>query len=132
MWVSSSSVEAVQDTAPVSTPIRALHGLRETHAAATETALSLLGCGWSVERHDTYDGHLILMLSPADEDARCFVLHGSADGIHLDAMGDEYEQLGRFDSVASAIQSVCGHLAGIATPARHTASAETRQPGCAA
>lgn len=84
-------------------PVRALFSLREADAEAAETAVVLLGPDWEIRRHETPDGHLLLLLTRED-DERCFALHRSAAGVGLlDLHGDAYRRLGVFEGAAAAV-----------------------------
>ena len=95
--------------------IAALQSLRECHAALAESAMVILGSGWELERRHSCDGHLLLVISrlPASSEIEeiCFVLHGSARGVHLDAIEqDNYHILGRFDGVQGAIRAIASRM----------------------
>lgn len=94
-------------------PIRAQQSLRESHAAAVETALGLLEGTWSVERHHDYNGSLFLLLIPDGGDAAgaSFVLHRDVEGVQLVATrGDAYDTLGTVQTLQAAIQRIRQHV----------------------
>lgn len=82
-------------------PICALHSLCETQATNIVTGLGSLAGAWDIERHESCDGHLSLMLTHTTCDTTIIVGRDSA-GIHVSPMfGDELH----------------------ATPERHTSTA---------
>jgi hypothetical protein len=101
-------------------PLRAPHSLRAADAVVAELLLPCLGQGWSVARHEDYDGDLTLVLIPDGDDeagdegaGASFALHRAAAGVHLAATrGDAYEPLGCFASTAAALAHVRRVLAG--------------------
>ena len=97
-----------------SSPIRALHSLRDTHAETAEAAVASFGPRWSLERHESYDGHLILQLAPGEEGECVFVLHGVAQGVHLALFSadSDYASLGRFETLQAALGFVQRLAAG--------------------
>ena len=83
-------------------PIRALHSLRGSAADAAQLAMALMGPEWSVLRHETYDGHLLLLLHGPDGEA-WFSLHGAADGVHLGCLSeDRFAEMGAFETLSAA------------------------------
>jgi hypothetical protein len=91
-----------------------MHSLRNVHAESAEIAVTLLGPGWSVERHETYDGHLILQVMTDDDEDCAFMLHGTAQGIRLGLFStdSDYAILGNFDSIGNALQFAAQLIAG--------------------
>ena len=99
-------------------PLRAMHSLREKHVLTLAQALSRLPGTWSLERHESYDGDLTLMLRPQQQEGENLVVSRRADGFHLIANQEDCRKLGCFgamdelvatmrSSAATAIKS-CG------------------------
>lgn len=88
--------------------VRALHSLRDSQANAVEALVSALGAQWSMQRVDTCDGHLMLLLWTDENCENGFALHGEAGGVQLGFnRGDIYEPIGRFDTIDTALQHAC-------------------------
>lgn len=85
-------------------PLRALHSLRKADVLTAEAALVLLGPEWSLTRHETCDGHLMLLLTTDSDEDRVFALDRSAAGIGLMKWQDDsHTDLGVFDTVCGAM-----------------------------
>ncbi len=83
-------------------PIRAEHSLRETDVAAFRQGFAESQDAWSLDRHESYDGDLTVMLTPPGEAEATLVVSRDEDGFHLAAsQGDDYQDLGSFESVSS-------------------------------
>ncbi len=93
----------------VVSPLRLMHSLREKHARVLVNALSQLPDIWSLERYESYDGDLSLMLTlEHQEDENLFVTR-TADGFHLIANhDDDCRELGcvkTIDELEAAVRS---------------------------
>jgi hypothetical protein len=98
-------------------PVRALHSLREADVDALRQGFAESQEPWSLDRHESYDGDLSVMLTPPGDAAATLVVSRDEDGFHLAASrGDEYQSLGSFGSVTSVVSAV---------------SAQTKQIGAA-
>lgn len=93
-------------------PIRALHSLCETQATSIVTGLGSLAGAWDIERHESCDGHLSLVLTHTICDTVIIVGRDSA-GIHASLMlGDELHATPeRHTSTANVVTALKG-LAG--------------------
>ena len=88
-------------------PLRALHSLRETDVDALRQGFAENQEEWSFDRHESYDGDLTVMLTPADEAEPVLVVSRDEEGFHLAASrGDEYQPLGSFGSVTSVVSAM--------------------------
>jgi len=80
-------------------PLRAMHSLREPHVALLTQTMAGFAGRWTLERHESYDGDLTVLLVPTDPAERAFVISRSAEGFHLSRdHGDEMNSLGVFAS----------------------------------
>ncbi len=88
-------------------PLRALHSLREKHVTVLARTMSQLPGRWSLERHESYDGDLTLMLMPQQADPTNLVVSREADGFHLIAnQDDDYRELGCFSAIDELVTTV--------------------------
>lgn len=72
-------------------PIRALHSLREAQVSTIAAGLKNLVLDWAIERHESCDGHLSLMLIHAEQDAT-IVVDREPRGIFVSLVqGDELQ-----------------------------------------
>lgn len=86
-------------------PIRAIHSLRESDQDIAQLAMSLVGSDWTVLQHETYDGHLLLLLCGRDDES-WFSIHGSLGGVHLGRLLDDvFQELGCYENVAVALRA---------------------------
>ena len=71
-------------------PVRALHSLTPAHVDQIVAGLSSLAPAWSIERHESCDGHLSLLVGHAACDATILVDRDHA-GINVSLMlGDKF------------------------------------------
>ena len=88
-------------------PLRALHSLRENHVTVLAKTMSQLPGTWSLERHESYDGDLTLMLMPDHQERANLVVSRESDGFHLIAnQDDDYCELGRFSAIDELVATV--------------------------
>ena len=88
-------------------PLRALYSLREQHVTVLARTLSQLPGNWSLERHESYDGDLTLMLMPQHQGRANLVVNRGSDGFHLIAnQDDDYLELGRFGAIDELVAGV--------------------------
>ncbi len=88
-------------------PLRTLHSLREKHVRILARVLSQLPGTWSLERHESYDGDLTLMLMPQQADRANLVVSREADGFHLITnQDDDYRKLGCFGTMDELLATV--------------------------
>ena len=109
--------------AEATSPIRALHSLCETQATSIVTGLGSLASTWDIERHESCDGHLSLILTHTICDTAIIVGRDSA-GIHVSLMlGDELHATSeRHISIANVV-TILKDLAGKNVIAMHKRSA---------
>jgi len=95
------------DTA-FSSPIRALHSLTEAQAWALTLALRRFSSRWEVERQESYDGNLCLVLLPEFDDSDpTFAINRDGTGLHLGVLHeDAYRAHGAFDDVDEVIEAI--------------------------
>ena len=85
--------------------IPALHSLTEAQAACIAAALSPLPPFWSLERHQSCDGHLSLLLGAGDDVT--LVVDRDIDGIQISRMqGDDLYPGERYDRVEDVIAAL--------------------------
>jgi hypothetical protein len=102
--MAAASRDASADRAPGG-GLRTIHGLRDGDIAAL--AGLLRGSGWSLERHDGYDGQVTVLLVAAGPAGATPVVSRSRDGLLLHAHGDDtLVQLGCFASVEALVEAV--------------------------
>ena len=99
-----TSTYAAEIYAEAASPIRALHSLCETQATSIVNGLGSLAGTWEIERHESCDGHLSLVLTHTACDTTIIVGRDSA-GIHVSLMlGDELHAIPeRHTSTANVI-----------------------------
>ena len=93
---------------------RTLSSLSEAQADALEAAVPTLAGDWSLERHESCEGNLFLLLMPVggDDLAAHFTIDQDAAGLNLGVLrGDAFTPSGRYDSIETLI-TVLRHLAG--------------------
>ena len=88
-------------------PIRAIHSLSEVQASSIGTALLGLAPAWSIDRHESCDGHLSLLVSHTARDAT-LVVSRDAHGIQINLMlGDVlHTSTHRYPSVDATISAL--------------------------
>lgn len=92
--------------------IRALHSLRETQATSIVTSLSSLVSTWDIERHESCDGHLSLVLTHTMYDTT-IIVGRDAEGIHVSLMlGDELHTTPERHTSTANIVTTLKDLAG--------------------
>ncbi len=65
---------------------------------------------WSLDRHESYDGDLSVMVTPPQGEEKLVVSH-EKDGFHLDANRDDtYRKLGCFSTMDALVVAIrrCG------------------------
>ncbi len=85
---------------------RSLPSLTEAQITATERALD---SGWSVDRHETFEKSLTLLVSPpgsSDQDAAFYVEADTTGFILSSIQNDELEARGRFGSVEALVSAI--------------------------
>ena len=111
---------AVDDTL---SPIRALNSLTSAQANQIVAGLSSLAQAWDIERHESCDGHLSLLVSHAASDTT-IIFDRDQIGMRVSTMlGDVLQILsGRHDSTAGIVATL-KQIAGknIASGQRHSA-----------
>ena len=96
---------------------RSLSSLSEAQVGLLEAALPSLAGTWCLERHESCEGSLSLLLMPADGDdeAAHFTVDQDAAGLNLGVLhGDEFTSHGRYDSMEALIIAL-RHLASLET-----------------
>ena len=96
-------------------PVRALHSLTETHARALQRVLRGCSGQWSLERHESYDGNLLLVLLPEADDAAAPTLTINRDrtGLYLGVLRKEaYATHGSFGDIKGVIKAIRRLLSG--------------------
>ena len=92
-------------------PIRAIHSLHESHVRVLAAALSRLPGMWELERHECYDGNLILMLTLQAQDTQSLVVSRDENGFHLSSsQNDKYRELGCFGTMNEVIATLRASL----------------------
>lgn len=94
---------------------RSLSGLSEAQVSVLEAALPSLAGSWSLERHESCEGVLSLLLMPADGDDKAthFTVDQDAPDLNLGLLrGDEFTPYGRYDSMEALIPAL-RHLADV-------------------
>lgn len=88
-------------------PIRALHSLNQVQAVSILAGLVSLPTSWTIESHESCDGHLSLVVSNAAEDTTLLVGQ-DAGGIYVGFMvGDELlSSQARYSSIKTAVCAV--------------------------
>ncbi len=104
MLSSESHVSTGTDTM---SPIRAMHSLRESHARALAAALAGFPGMCSFERHECYDGNLILMLTWQAQKTESLVVTRDGNGFYLSSSQDDrYRKLGCFGTMNEVIATI--------------------------
>lgn len=88
---------------------RSLSSLSEAQVSAIEAALPSLAGTWSLERHESCEGSLSLLLMPADGDdgAAHFSVDQDAAGLNLGVLrGDALTPYGRYDSMEELLPTL--------------------------
>lgn len=88
-------------------PIRALHSLTPAQANQISVGISSLATAWSVERHESCNGHLSVLLTNKDGDVTLLV-DSDAGGMRVSAMlGDVLHTTPkRYTSLASVVSTL--------------------------
>ena len=76
------------NTDDTASPIRALHSLREPQASCIIAGLSSLIPNWAIERHESCDGFLSVVLHQRASDVAIIINHDQL-GIHVDLLVDD-------------------------------------------
>ena len=85
-------------------PIRALSSLTPRDADAVRATVRAVGCAYSVQEHDDYDGYLSLLLLPTDAAAPSFLISGRTGAVDLAELdGDDMAVMGTFASAGAAM-----------------------------
>ncbi len=88
---------------------RTLSSLSEAQVGALDAALPSLAGAWCMERHESCEGSLSLLLMPADGDDRVasFTVDQDAAGLNLGVLrGDAFTPYGRYDSMEALIPAL--------------------------
>ena len=106
-------------------PIRAMHSLSQVQALGILAGLVSLPKAWSVEPHESCDGHLSLVISDTVEDTT-LIVDQDAKGLRVGfMMGDElHSSQTRYPSVNAAVRAVtefAGNSNTATATQRHTA-----------
>ena len=88
-------------------PVRALHSLTPAHVDQIVAGLSSLAPAWSIERHESCDGHLSLLVGHAACDASILIDRDHA-GINVSLMLDDklHTSRHRFAIIGDAIKAM--------------------------
>jgi len=90
-------------------PLRLIHSLREADVATLSQALIGNSISWTLDRHEGYDGDLIVLLTQAHGGDADLVISRSAAGFQLGATsGDAYRRIGVFSSLAGLLKCLPG------------------------
>ena len=119
----ASMIQLVQASDDTTSPIRALHSLRDGQVASILGGLMSLRSEWCIERHESCDGHLSIMFVHLIRDTT-IVVDRDASGILLNVMLDDELQASprRCSSiieVVDALKIIAGSIGPSDT--RHTA-----------
>ena len=107
--ISTHTTEIHSDT---TSAIRALHSLCETQATSIVTGLGSLAGTWDIERHESCDGHLSLVLTHTICDT-AIIVDRDAEGIHVSLMvGDELHTTPERHTSTANVVTVLKDLAG--------------------
>lgn len=89
-------------------PLRAFHSLSDAQAGEFEAGLALLPGAWEVDRQEDYDGHLTLVISPADAAGDLlFAVWRAGAELQLSTMrGDETVAVQGFGSVREVLLAI--------------------------
>ena len=88
---------------------RTLSSLSEAQVGLLEVALPGLAGTWCLERHESCEGRLSVLLMPADGDdqAAHFTVDQDGAGLNLGVLrGDEFTALGRYDSMEELLPAL--------------------------
>jgi hypothetical protein len=98
----------VHRDAAFTSPIRALHSLTEAQAWTLTRALEGLSGDWKVERQESYDGNLCLVLLPElNHSDLTLAVNRDGAGLHLSVLHeDTYTAHGAFDEVAELVEAI--------------------------
>jgi hypothetical protein len=96
-----------RDTA-FSSPVRALYSLTEAQASALRLALPGFSGRWNLERQESYDGNLFLILLPEIDDAApTLAINRDGTGLHLGVLcKDAYAAHGSFNDIDEVIEAI--------------------------
>src|SRR4051812_14710178 len=96
-----------RDTA-LSSPIRALHSLTEAQAWALTLALPGFSGQWKLERQESYDGNLFLVLLPEiDDSGPTLAIGRDGTGLHVGVLRqDAYAAHGAFGDIDEVIEAI--------------------------
>ena len=104
----------ISDTDHTMSPVRALHSLREPQVAEIVAGLGVISSEWSIERHESCDGHLILLLLHRSHDLAITVDRDRSGMIVSVMTGDDLESVsGRCngtDDALTALRAVLGRI----------------------
>lgn len=103
-------------------PLRALGSLSPVHADQIVAGLSSLAATWNIERHESCDGQLSLLVSHAHRDATIIVDRDHA-GIHVSLLlADQFNtSLHRYATTGEAVAAIKAIATAPAVePQRHT------------
>jgi hypothetical protein len=94
-------------------PIRAIHSLSQTQANAIIDGLRGLAGIWSIEHHQSCDGHLSLLLNDTTDTETVLIVDRDAAGIQISRMqGDLFHPGERrhnsVDDVIAALMTITG------------------------
>jgi len=101
-----------QPTSPTDTSIvlfRTLSSLSEVQVDLLEAALPGLAGSWCLERHESYEGNLLLLIMPADGNDMTanLTIDQDAAGLNLGVLrGDELTSQGCYDSMETLIPAL--------------------------
>ncbi len=119
----SVTIPAIEIAADTTSPIRALHSLCETQATSIVTGLGSLAGTWAIERHESCDGHLSLVLTHTICDT-AIIVGRDAKGIHVSLMlGDELHTTPERHTSTANVVIVLKNLAGKSVVATQKRSA---------
>ena len=105
----SDSTKLISQDIDVVSPIRGEYSLCETDVVDFQQGFAESQTPWSLDRHESYDGDLTIMLTPPGEAEATLVMSRDAGGFHLAAsQGDELQDLGVFESISSIVSSLSG------------------------
>lgn len=105
-------IRTTEIAADVTGAIRALHSLRETQATSIVASLGSLAGTWDIERHESCDGHLILVLTHTMYDT-AIIVGRDAEGVYVSLMlSDELhttpERHTRIVNVVTVLKDLAG------------------------
>lgn len=108
----------IQPDPATSSPLRAVHSLREAHVRSLANDLSRLPGTWTLDRHESYDGDLTVMVTLHQGRENLVVSH-QRDGFHLGAnREDSYRELGRFSTMDALVMAIGSRSAAQAAMTR--------------